>query len=42
MRAFLEKFEAEIGGVRAWALDQGLTPDGLAALEAAMLVAGAS
>lgn len=34
IRAFLERFEAKFGSVRAWALDQGLERDAIAAIEA--------
>jgi hypothetical protein len=37
MRAFLEKFEARHGTVRAWAVENGLEPDAVAVLEGALL-----
>jgi hypothetical protein len=33
----MEEFEARFGRARAWALDQGLEPEAIAALDAALL-----
>lgn len=37
MTAFLERFEKRFGTVRAWALESGLEPEVIAALEAALV-----